>query len=107
MIIQIYQIIGIIVALQQVFYINSNTFYLDGEIFYPVTVDNPNYVKGLTRVAALVYEAADSYSGVGLLMVESLTEYPVPIYISFVYIIKSVIYSALSFWLIKRKKAAQ
>lgn len=81
----------------------KNVVILDGEEFPPEAFDNPNYYTGWKRLCASLFELVDAYSGNGLLLTESIVDYPIPVWTIMLYIIKAALWIALSSHFMKRR----
>lgn len=83
----------------------KNAVILDGAEYPPQTVDNPLYFTGWKRICAFLFELADAYSGNGLPLTDAVIEdTDIPLWVPAAYAVKAVMWIALSFLFLKRRR---
>ena len=76
--------------------LDKNVMVVEGKEYPPEKVDNPEHLKGLSRISAFLYEAVDPYSGTTLYMAQEISEIESSPLISLGYLLKAAFGIALS-----------
>ena len=74
----------------------KDVFILDGNEYGPEQIENPDHLKGLSAIGAIVFELIDPYSGNSIGMIRQILDSPIPLWILFLYLLKSFIWTFVS-----------
>lgn len=75
---------------------DKNVLVVEGEEYPPEQIDNPDSLRGPSRIGAFLFEAADPYSGTGLFLAEKALEIDSSPLLSAGYLLKAAIWIALA-----------
>ena len=81
---------------------DKNVMVVEGKEYPPEQADNPEHFRGLSRIGAFLFEAADPYSGSTLYMAQEISEVDSSPLISLGYLLKATCWIALSKFIKKR-----
>ena len=75
---------------------NKNVLVVEGMEYPPESADNPDSLRGVSRIGAFLFEAVDPYSGTGLFLAETAAEIDSNPLISAGYLLKAAVWIALA-----------
>ena len=75
---------------------DKNVMVVEGKEYPPEQIDNPEHLRGLSRIGAFLFEAADPYSGSTLYMAQEISEIESNPLLSLGYLLKAACWIALS-----------
>ena len=74
----------------------KNVLILDGNEYEAKQIENPDHLKGLSAIGAIAFELIDPYSGNSIEMIRQIIDSPIPLWILFLYLLKSFIWIFVS-----------
>ena len=70
----------------------KNVMILEGAEYPPRQVEDPDYLKGLSRAGAYLYETLNPYAGNALFFLEAAEEKTLPAFVSVAYLVKAILW---------------